>query len=163
MGPRPPRGRSSRTGSSGRRRSHAPLEADRAPAHRPVIGLDHVLPVELVLARQPREAPGASGDRADDPGSGSDRLAAQLAEDLVTVVVGPHGLARAAGLAVGEPDDVTVEADTQPALAREQELAGQIEDRRPMIELELEGAPRARRGPRAFERPRLARSQRSPV
>src|SRR5215510_6161790 len=150
----------SRTGSPGRRRSHASLEADRAPAHRPVVGLDHVLPVELVLARQPRVAPGASGDRADDPGTGSDRLAAQLAEDLVAVLVGPHGLARPAGLVVGEPDDVSLEADAQVALAGQQHRAAEIDDRRLVTTLELERAPRSRRRPRAFERARLARSQR---
>src|SRR5262245_48796952 len=162
MGPRPPRWRSSLTEDSRHRGRHASFEADRASADRPVVGLDHVLPVELVLAGQPRVAAGAPGDRADDLAAGSDRLAAQLAEDLVAALVGPDRLAHAAGLAVGKPDDVALETDAQSPLAREQERAGQSQDRRPVITLELERAPGARRRPRALERARLARRQRGP-
>src|SRR5215470_1178022 len=162
MGLRPATWRCSLARGSRRRGGHAPLEADRAAAHAAVVGVDHVLPVELVLARQPGVASRAAGDRADDLAAGADRLAAQLAEDLVTALVGPHGLAGAAGLVVGKPDGIPLKADAQAALAGQQQRAGEIDDRGLMTILERERAPRARRRPRALERPRLAGYERSP-
>src|SRR5215470_2530214 len=160
MGLRPATWRCSLARGSRRRGGHAPLEADRAAAHAAVVGVDHVLPVELVLARQPGVASRAPGDRADDLAAGPDRLAAQLTEDLVTTLVGPHGLAGAASLVVGEPDRIPLKADAQAALAVQEQRAGEIDDRRLVTMLERERAPRTGRRPRAFERPRLAGSER---
>ena len=124
-------------------RLHASLEADRAAADRPVVTLDHVLPPELVLPLQPLPASRSSGDRARDVAAGSEGLAAKLAEDLVTALIGPHALARPAGQAVGEPDGLTLEPDAEASLAGEQERSGQAEDGCLVAALQLESVSRA--------------------
>src|SRR5437867_4881330 len=145
----------SRTGRSRGGQGHASLEADRAPADRALVGLDHVLPSKLVLAGHSGVAPRSPRDRAGDVAAGSDGLTANLAENLVAALVRPHALARAAGQAVGEPDGLALKANAEPPLASQQQRSGQAEDRRLVAAIQLERASGARRGPCSLERARL--------
>ena len=93
-----------------------PLEARGSPAHGAVLGRQHVLPLEFVLARGPGVAPGPAEERAGDAVAGSDPLALQLAEHLVATLVGPDRAADHSALAVREPDELGPEADSQRVL-----------------------------------------------
>src|SRR5881628_4208007 len=130
----------SRAGRSRARPGHASPEADRAPADRTLVGLDHVLPSKLVLAGHSGVAPRSPRDRAGDVAAGPDGLTANLAEDLVAALVRPHALARAAGQAVGEPDGLALKADAERPLASQQQRSGQAEDRRLVTAIQLERA-----------------------
>src|SRR5215475_10149538 len=75
------------------------LEVDDPPAHRAVFGIDHVLPLETIVAGHTGVTACPANERADNMVTASDRLALQLAVNHVAALVGPDTAALHAGAA----------------------------------------------------------------
>src|SRR5262245_19372331 len=82
---------------SGLAKPRPALTVDDAPAHRASFGIDHVLPLERVVAGHASVTTCPANERAHDTVTASDRLAPQLAVNHVAALVSPDAAALHAG------------------------------------------------------------------
>src|SRR5690242_16340202 len=132
------------SGGSSCRRNFGPikprpaLEVDDSPADRAIFRIDHVLPLETVVAGNANVTPGPTNEGADNAVATAHRFALQLAVDLIPPFVGPDAATLHAGTAIRETDRLGSETDRRPARACEQHRPGQFEDRRAIIRAETQ-------------------------
>src|SRR5262245_63593275 len=75
---------------SGLAKPRPALEVDDPPAHRAVFSIDHVLPLESVVAGHASVTACPAKERADDMVTAADCLAPQLTVHHVAALVGPN-------------------------------------------------------------------------
>src|SRR5215510_3960062 len=119
--------------ASGLAKPRPALEIDDPPAHRTVFRIDHVLPLESVVAGYPSVTARAADERSNDTVTGSDRLALQLAVNHFAALIGPDAASLHARAAFGEADRLGSEADRRPLRSGEQYCSCQFEDSRAII------------------------------
>src|SRR5438477_8152550 len=89
----------------------AAFEIDDPTAHRAVFGINHILPLEAVLAGDAHPPPRSADERADDVIPAADPLTFQFAVDHVALFVGPDASALHAVARIGEADRAGLESD----------------------------------------------------
>src|SRR5262249_55438486 len=102
-------------------------------ANRTVFGIDHVLPLETVVASHASVTARSANEPAHDMVTASDRLPLQLAVDHVAALVGPDAAALHARAAIGEPVCVPKEPDRWALWAGEQHCPCRVEDCRSVV------------------------------
>src|SRR4029077_20830191 len=99
---------------SGLAKPRAALEVYDPAAHRTIFCIDHVLPLESVVAGHAGVTACPADERAHDMVTSADELASQLAVNHVAALVGPDAASLHACAAVGETDRLRPEPDRRP-------------------------------------------------
>src|SRR5207244_12029630 len=120
-------------------------------AHRTLFCIDHVLPLETIVAGHATVTTCPANECAYDVVTTSDRLTLQLAVNHVAALVGPDASALHTCTAVGEPDRLRSEPDRRPLCAGEQHGSCEFEDGCAVIGAETERPARACCSPRALK------------